>query len=729
MPFGMAKPGPSTNGHWGNASGWEATGYDYRDHSIEGFPCLHEFQVGGIVLMPTNGQLRTVPGDTTGVNTGYRSRYDHNDEIAAPGYYSVLLKDYGIKAEVTATPRVAFQRFTFPQGNDSHLLFDIGNRQGESGAVRDARIEYKPDSTIEGWVITEPEYVKKYQPGAVVPLYFSAILDKQPATCGAFNGNAVKAGVREASGVGAGMYFTFHTTEGEQITAKVGLSYTSVANARLNRETEAGTQTFEQAERTARTTWEQYLSRINVGTKVKADKVKFYTGLYHALLGRGLASDINGAYPRHDGTVGQIALKDGRPVHNLYNTDAAWGAQWNLSQLWIMAYPEYMSDYISSHLLVYKDSGWLADGLANSRYVSGVGTNLLSTIIAGAYECGIRDFDTQLAYEACLKNELDGDNRPLGAGKVDTRDFVTYGYVPHADSGEGPAEAFKFSASHTLEYSFSAWAVAQWAKQLGKTADYNRLMKLSKGWERLYDPSTNFIRPRLKDGTFIDHFDPMEVWRGFQEGNAWQYTFYVPHDAQSLVDKVGAKEFNQRLDSIFTISQKLIFSGGTEVGAFAGLKTLYNHGNQPCLHTSWLFNEAGRPSRTQKWVRAILNEFYGTDGIHGYGYGQDEDQGQLGAWYVIASMGLFDMKGLTDNNPSFALGSPLFDKITIKLNPKYYKGREFVIQTRHNSPTNLYVQRFVLNGKALHSPRLPFSALSQGGTLIMDMGSTPKDQY
>ena len=730
MPFGMAKPAPSTNGHIGNKSGWEATGYDYRDQSIEGFPCLHEFQIGGIVLMPTTGSLKTIPGavdDSTGI--GYRSRFDRADEIATAGYYSVLLKDYSIRAELTATPRVAIQRYTFPAGEDSRILFDIGNRQGESGAVRDAEITFTEDGRIEGWVITEPEYVRKYQPGASVPLYFSAVLDKAPVGYGAFNGADIRPDERKATGVGAGLYLTFRTQDQESVTAKVGLSYTSVENARLNRETEAATLTFDEAREISRQTWEEYLGRIRVETPAREDKVKFYTGLYHALLGRGLASDVNGAYPRNDGSVGQILLKDGKPVHNLYNTDAAWGAQWNLTQVWALAYPEYYSDYISSHLLVYKDAGWLADGIANSRYVSGVGTNLLSTIIAGAYQCGIRDFDVNTAYEACLKNELDGENRPLGAGKIDTRYFVEYGYVPHLDKGDGPDEAFMFSASHTLEYAYSAWAVAQWAKQLGKTDDYNRLMDLSKGWERIYDPSCNFVRPKKKDGTFIEDFNPMQVWRGFQEGNAWQYTFYVPHDAKGLVAKVGADVFNHRLDSIFTVSRKLIFSGGTEVGAFAGLQTLYNQGNQPCLHIPWMFNEAGRPSLTQKWVRAILNEFYGTDGIHGYGYGQDEDQGQLGAWYVISSLGLFDMKGLTDQAPSFALGSPLFDKITIRLNDRYYKGKEFVIETRNNSKQNDYVQSMNLNGKPLTDTRIPFSEIVQGGHLVLEMGNQPKDRY
>lgn len=722
LPFGLAKPAPSTNGSLGNKWGWEATGYDYRENTIEGFPCLHEFQVGGIVLMPTSGKLVTVPGlPTDSVKTGYRSHFSRENEIATAGYYSVLLDDYQIQAELTATPRVAFQRFTFPKGTDNHILFNIGNRQGESGAVKDAYVTYTADEHIEGWVITMPEYVKKYQPGATVPLYFSAVLDRKPESYGSFHGNTQLADAKESKGTGAGMYFTFSNEQQEAVTAKIGLSYTSVENARINLQAEAEGKTFEDAKEQAHQIWQEYLGRIEVETSKREDKVKFYTGLYHALLGRGLANDVNGAYPRNDGSVGQLPMKEGKPQYNVYNTDAAWGAQWNLSQLWTLAYPEYMSEYVSSHIQAYKDAGWLADGLANNRYVSGVGTNLLSTIIAGAYQCGIRDFDTKLAYEACLKNELDGKDRPFGAGKVNTAEFVKYGYVPHQDQGEGYHETFMFSASHTLEYSYSAWAVAQWAKSLGDTENYDKLMNLSKGWERLYDTSCNFIRPKKADGKFVDNFNPMEVWRGFQEGNAWQYTFYVPHDVKGLVAKVGTEEFNARLDSIFTQSQKKIFSGGTEVGAFAGLETLYNHGNQPCLHISWLFNEAGRPELTQKWVRAILNEFYGTDGVHGYGYGQDEDQGQLGAWYVISSMGLFDVKGLTDIHPSFSLGAPLFDKITIHLNKEYYPGDQFVITTTGNTGSDAYVNQYLLNGKPIQGVHLPFTEIVKGGKLEVQM--------
>ena len=732
LPFGLAKPGPSTNGREGNPSGWEATGYDYRHTSIEGFPCLHEFQVGGVVLMATNGELKTVPGKRDTQGEGYRSAFSHEDETALPGYYSVLLKDYGIQAEMTATQRVAYQRFTFPANEQSHLLFDIGNQQGESGPAVDSEVTITENGLIEGWVKTLPAYINKYQHGATLTMYFSAQVDRRPDAVGTFLREETFEGQKKVQGVGAGAYLTYKTNEGDQITAKVGLSYTSVENARLNRveETHDGALSFNEVRTLSEKTWESYLGRIRVTTSNHEDKVKFYTGLYHAILGRGLVNDLNGAYPKHDGTIGQLPLEaDGTPKFSFYNTDAIWGGQWNLVQLWAMAYPEYLSDFVSTHLQVYKDSGWLGDGLACSRYVSGVGTNQLGNVIAAAYLSGIRDFDIETAYEAALKNELDGENRPRGAGKLSTDKFVKFGYVPHLDKGPHPDEAWRFSASHTLEFSFGAYAVAQMAKELGKMEDYDKLMHLSKGWERIYNEETNLIHPKYENGEFIDNFNPMQVWRGFQEGNAYQYTFYVPHDAKGLIGKMGAEEFSARLDSIFQRSQENIFSGGKNIDAFAGLHTYYNQGNQPCLHISWLFNHAGRPSLTQKWVRSILDEFYGTDGIHGYGYGQDEDQGQLGAWYVISSIGLFDVAGLANVNSELSLGSPLFDSITIQLNPEYYSGESFTIETVNNSKDNKYVQSYTLNGEALHQPSLAFQDLVKGGHLKVEMGATPVDAY
>lgn len=733
MPLGMAKVAPSTNGSLGNKDGWQAVGYDSRHTSIEGFVNLHEFQVGGISLMPTTGPLKTVPGSPDGNDQGgYRSQFEKKDEYATAGYYSVLLKDYGIKAELTATQRVGFHRYTFPATDSAHLLFDIGRRWGESGPVKDAYVKYLGAGIVEGYVVTEPAYVQKYQPGATVPIYFYATTDHLPQEVGTFVGEEINKNAEECHGTGAGLYMTFDTSGNSDrpIEVKVGVSYTSIENARSNLLAEADTLDFDAAQRQATQAWEAALGRIKVEGGSEADRTKFYTGLFHALLGRGLASDANGAYPRNDGIIGQIEIDKttGKPVHNHYNTDAMWGGYWNLSLLWALAYPEYYADFVQSQLLVYKETGWLADGIANSRYVSGVGTNFMGLVIAGAYNCGLRGFDVDLAYEAALKNEIGWEGRPDGAGKSDVGAFVEYGYSPYVPStGTGDElhrDGSPFGASHTLEYSFSAYAVAQFAKSLGKTDDYRLLSRLANGWRQIYDPSTGFVRPKTRDGKFIEPFNPSRPWVGFQEGNAWQYTFYVPHQPQQLVELIGADRFNTRLDSIFIVSQANVFGGGTTVDAFAGISGVYNHGNQPNLHISWLFNFSGRPWLTQKWVRTICNEFYGTEEIHGYGYGQDEDQGQLGAWYVMSSMGLFDVKGLSESNPSYQVGSPLFDRITIAL-PQDVRKRPFIIEVEGNSPSNIYVQELLLDEKPMDSYSLPYHRIVEGGTLKLKMGNTP----
>ncbi|MGN7989857.1 GH92 family glycosyl hydrolase [Pedobacter sp. 22226] len=730
VPFGMAKPAPSTNGSYGNKSGWEAVGYDQRHTSIEGFANFHEFQIGGVVFAPSVGKLQTLAGSLEHPETGYRSTFDRKDEIAMPGYYSVLLKDYKVKAELTSTKRVAFHRYTFPKTNQANIIFDIGHQQGESGVVTDAKVYLTADGRIEGYVITQPVYVQKYQPGADVKMYFSAEVNKKPIAFGTFNGESISTGTKSTSGKGAGLYLTFSTQENENISLKAGLSYTCIENARLNLKQEAAQLSFDQAKEQALNTWASYLGRIRVTSDNKNDLTKFYTGLYHALSGRGLASDVNGAYPKNDGSIGHIPLdKNNAQLHNHYNTDAIWGAFWNLTQLWAIAYPEYYSDWVKSQLLVYKDSGWLADGIANSRYVSGVGTNFVSLAIASAYNSGIRDFDVKTGYEAALKNELEFKNRPFGAGKPDLERFLKYGYVNHLDQGNGADENWKFSASHTLEYAFSCYAVSQWAKLLNKTDDYNRLTTLSDAWKTIFDPGSKFIRPKDKQGEFIANFNPKAAWRGFQEGNAWQYTFYVPQNPMGLISAIGKDDFNKRLDSIFTVSEKNKFGGGTTIDAFSGLESLYNHGNQPNLHISWLFNYAGKPSLTQKWVRKILDDFYGTEGIHGYGYGQDEDQGQLGAWYVMASMGLFDVKGFSDASPEIGLSAPVFNTIRIKGNKKYFSGKDFEIETENNSKGNRYVASFSLNGHPLKTPFMKLKDIQNGGKLLIRMDKTPKDVY
>ena len=732
VPFGMAKLGASTNGTYGNVQGWEAVGYEDTHTSIDGFPCFHEFQVGGLSLMPVNGEVKTTPARLENPQDGWRSTFDKSDEEAHPGYYSVLLKDYGIRAELTATKRVGFQRYTFPASESSHIIFNVGNREGESGNVRDS-YAVCDGNVVSGYIVTEPEYVKKYQAGATVCMYFYATLSKAPESVSGFQyyGSELKDG-NSIQGPGAVLVLNYKTSENEQIDVKLGLSYTSVENAKANYMAEAENLSFDNARLSAAADWSEQLSRIEVKGGSEDSRIKFYTGLYHCLLGRGLASDVNGAYPKNDGTVGQIELgKDGKPIHNHYNTDAIWGGYWNLTPLWALAYPEYYNDWCASQLLVYKDAGWLGDGIACSKYVSGVGTNMVSIALAGAYSSGIRDFDIETMYAAARKDNLEWRDRIEGAGKMDVRRFVEDGYVPYVDDPGFVAyeKGATFSVSHTLEYSFSAYATAQLAKQLGHEEDYRQLMELSDGWAKVFDDDLKLVRPRVPGGEWIDNFDPYESWRGFQEGNAMQYTFFVPQNPDSLIARMGKDEFNERLDTIFTQARKTIFGGGKVAFAFSGLSSPYNHGNQPSLHIPWLFNFSGKPYLTQKWTRLICDEFYGTDGEHGYGYGQDEDQGQLGSWYVLAAMGMFDVQGGACSEPTYQLGSPEFDEITVHLSKFNTKGGTFRIRAKGNSADAMYVQNATFNGKPLDRCWLYRDEVFNGGELVLQMGTEPSDVW
>ncbi|WDF57320.1 GH92 family glycosyl hydrolase [Mucilaginibacter sp. KACC 22063] len=730
VPYGMAKLAPSTNGHYGNASGWEAVGYDTRQNSIEGFVHFHEWQVGGLSYMPTTGKLITQPGDLERKTPGYRSGFDRKNQIAQPGYYKVLLDDYKITAELTATKRVGFQRYTFPKSNEAHVILDVGNKQGESDIVTDASIRMIDDTHFEGFINTYPKYVKIYDPSGKVAMYFYGEISKKPKSITAFTAERIKPNQRIAKGKGAGLALNFITSANEKIEVKTGLSYTSIKNARNNFMAEAGKLSFEKAKMLAQTTWRQELGKITVEDADINNKTKFYTGLFHALLGRGIASDVNGNYPMHAGQTGKLpAVKPGQLKPEFLNTDAIWGGFWNITQLWSLSYPQWYGSFVNTQLQLYKDKGWFGDGIANSEYVSGVGTNFVGLAIAAAYQTGIRNYDVNLAYKAVKANELNYKNRPVGSGKLDTKAFVKYGYVPFFDqTGRDfvtDSTGSNFAGSHTLEYSYSAFAAAQMAKALGKSNDYQELIKLSNGWRYLFNPHNKLMQPKRANGNFIENFDPYQAWRGFQEGNAVQYSFYVPQNPGGLIDAIGKENFNKRLDSIFTVSEAQGFGGGKTIDAFAGINSIYNHGNQPNLHISWLFNFSGRPWLTQKWTRMIGEEFYGIEPIHGYGYGQDEDQGQLGSWYVLNALGLFDVKGFTDLRPVIEIGSPLFKKAVIQLGT----GKKLTIETQNNSAQNVYVQSATFNGKKLDNCWFYRADLMKGGILRFVMSSQPNKNW
>ncbi|MCB0658524.1 MAG: GH92 family glycosyl hydrolase [Saprospiraceae bacterium] len=726
-PFGMAKLAPHTNAYESIGS-WMPGGYDDRQTSIEGFGHFHEFQIGGVVDMPFTGIVKSVPGTLDDPDGGYRSRFDKSTETSEPGYYSVVLKDYHIKAELTATERVGFHRYTFPASDSSGILFDIGHKQGESSDVIRAVAELVNGNEIEGSVETYPEYCKFCDPDRYVTMYFCARLNKQPESVGTFLENEIQPGNTKTEGIHNGIYLRFPTTENEIVEMQVGVSYTSIANARLNLDTESKGQTFDAVHQTATATWNDWLSRIQVEGGSRGDKTKFYTGLYHALLGRGIASDVNGQYKLHGPGIGQIPLDNqGQPTHHHFNTDGMWGGFWNLSQLWSLAYPDYYQEYLQSNLDFYQETGWLHDGEAAGAYTNGVQTNVQGLLLAAAYNCGLRDFDVESAYQAAVKNELQYHGRNLGNGKYDLHRFVNLHYVPFEDTTLSNGWVFNFGTSHTVEYAFTSFAVAQFARALGHQDDYQKLLAQSDYWRNIFDPETKFIRPRYADGTFLSPFDPMKPWVGFQEGNAYQYTWYVPQDPAALVDVLGKDLFNERLENTFEESRKSVFGGGKELDSFSGLEKLYNQGNQPCLFHPWLFNYSGKPWLTQKWTRIICDEFYGTEPLHGYGYGQDEDQGQLGAWYVLAALGLFDVQGHAAGRPTFQFGSPVFPKVTIAIgqNP----GKSLVIETENNGPEHYYIREASFQGKSRDNCWIYRDELIQGGVLHFVMDSLPNTTF
>ena len=727
LPFGMAKLAPHTNAY-GSMGSWLPCGYDNRHSSIEGFGHFHEFQIGGLVVMPTVGVIKSKPGSLENPDEGYRSRFDKKDEHAEAGYYSVLLKDYNIKAEITSTKRVGFHRYTFPESKEARLIFDIGHKQGESSDVTEAYAALVNKNEVEGYVITYPEYVKFCDPGKRVKMFFSAKLSKAPYSSGIFVDSLITEGIKETKGVGNGLYLTFDTEQNEIIEMQVGLSYTSIENAKKNLLAESANISFDQVHENAGKEWNKMLGRIQAEGGRAQDLKKFYTGLYHALLGRGLASDVNGQYRKNNDSIGQIKLdKNSKPLYNHYNSDGMWGAFWNLSQLWAMVYPDYYREYLQTNLDFAEETGWMHDGLATGVHSNGVQTNFFGLLLASAYNCNIKLFDVEQAYKAAYKNETGYIDRPFGSGKYDLHYLVNMGYIPSKDTTISNGWVFNFGASHTLEFCFSSYAVAQFAKKLGKEEDYQQLMVQANAWKNIFDPETKFIRPKYENGEFIEDFDSLQPWRGFQEGNAYQYTWYIPHDIDGLMEAVGNDLFNDRLEKTFTESRKTVFGGGKKIDSFSGLQKLYNQGNQPCLHQPWLFNYSGKPWLTQKWTRIICDEFYGTEPLHGYGFGQDEDQGQLGAWYVMAGLGLFDVQGHTSANPSFQFGSPQFEKVTIQLSNDANK--KLVIETKNNSFENTYIQSLEFNGKPINKCWIYRNEIMKGGKLSFTMGAEPNKSW
>jgi len=712
MPFGMVKLSPDNQ-----EQAWKA-GYEYTIENIAGFSHLHSWTMGGLLTMPITGALVTNPGSvsspTAGWTSGYRSRFKHENEEASPGYYSVLLHDYNIQVELTTTLRTGFQRYTFPEAQEAYILFDLEFPTEYGFEVLDANIKKVSNTEIEGYVKQRSTSYNEYT------VHFVAKVDRPFESLGSWKGEVVQRNIREVSGDGdMGVFMQYSTDEREIINLKTGISLVSIEQARKNLEEETAQfgWDFDIVQANAYNTWNDLLSKIEVEGGTETDRVKFYTNLYRSYSARTIWSDVDGKYVDMYENVQQ--LED--PSSPVYGADAFWNTFWNLNPLWTLVNPDIANSWVMSFMEIYDKGGWLPKGPTGIEYSGIMVASHQIPLMVSAYQKGIRNYDVDRMYEAIKHNQMvQGRPHPGGGyvGNESLQDYLDFGYVPT----ESRSKYGMGQISNTLEYAYDDWTVAQLAKALGKEQDYNHFMDRASFYKNAFDVSVGYVRPRHADGSWMQNFSPYSS-RGFVEGNSWQYTWFVPHDVQGLINLMGISEFNNRLEEGFENSSQSNFNATDD--RFADYPI--NHGNQPNMQAAYLFNYSGKPWLTQKWVREIMENYYSADPYDGW-LG-DEDQGQMGAWYVMSAMGLFEMRGGAAVRPVYEIGSPVFDKITIHLNTDYYPAEKFVIEARNNSKENVYIQSATLDGEPLEKPWFYHSQLVDGGSLILEMGPEPNRQW
>lgn len=709
VPFGMVQLGPDNQGNV-----WMG-GYEYSIANISGFSHLHAWTMGGLMMMPTTIDIALDNPSTDspyrGANAGYHSRILKESEKASPGYYSAYLYDHQVLAEMTATTRCGVHRYTFPESAESRVLIDLlfPTEWDYGFRVKDARITRVSDDYVEGYADCQSGAWSNWNH---YKLHFVIRFSRPFNRLDGWNDGRIEERINTISGKGdLGAYAIFSTTKNEPITVCTALSLVSIKQARLNMEQELGplAYDFDRVHAAARSCWNELLGRIAVSGGRESDKVKFYTNLYRSYAGKQTWNDVDGTYI--DAAEQVRKLEHG----NMYGGDAFWNTYWNLNGLWSLASPRIIDDWVTTQLEMFRHTGWTCKGPAGIEY-SGImeGSHEIALMVA-AYQKGIRR-DGKAIYDAVYKNvTIPGIAHPAGgyAGNPLLDVYDKFGYMPKEYG----------VVSKTLDYAYDDWCVAQLARAVGNRKEATRLERRSQNYRNVFQPGVNYVVQRDSTGTWDPKFDRFSN-AGFIEGNSWQYSFYVPHDIPGLVKLIGQDEFNNRLETGFAKSEKHNFAAHVFDRTMGQSAEFYiNHGNEVNMCTPYLFNYSGKPWLTQKWARAILDTFYGNTPYHGWE--GDEDEGQLGAWFVMSSLGLFEMNGGCDANPTFDLGSPLFDTITLQLDPAYYSGGTFVIETRGNSPENVYVQSAYLNGKRLREPRIRFAEIIAGGRLVFEMGAKP----
>ena len=730
-PFGMVNLSPDM----GTAGAWES-GYRYNQKKINFFSHIHAWQLSGIPVLPTTGKIKAHLGPKE-----YGSSYSHDRERVEAGYHSIILDDYNIKAELTSTKRVGFHRYTFPKSNQSAVILDLSAQLGPSG-TESGYVERVSNKKLTGYAVME----KTRRRPKPTKVFFSIHFNKPFDALHAYRDGKLLGKVKKFKGKNGGVYPIFKTTDGEQILMKVAISYVSSSQAELNLNTELSNWEFDDVVKDSKDEWNEYLSRIQIKGNTRDQQVRFYTDLWHALQGRRIISDVNGKYSDMTGDtqrIGQIPLDEvGEPKFNHYNSDSFWGAQWTLNTLWHLVYPRITEEFINSMLLMYDDGGLIPRGPSGGNYTYVMTGASTTPFIVSAYMKGIRGFNVEKAYEGMLKNALPGgimskvgyEHYTNKGGGIEY--YIDRGYVPFP-LYEKQYGYHQCGPGVTMEYAYQDWTLAQMAKVLNKDSDHKMLIKRAANYRNIYDSSSGWMRGRTLDGNWIEPFDPLvyegdykdPLGSGFVEATAAAATWFVPHDLAGLAELMGGKDIAaRRLNQSFLIAKQHGFvahnyRGDNFVSSYRR-RAFINYGNQPSMQTGYIFNYFGQPWLTQKWVREVIDEVY-SDNDPQHGYSGDEDQGLMGALCVLMKIGLFEMKGGAEINPSYDLSSPIFDQITIHLDKDYYQGVNFKIDVLNNSPKNKFIQSVKLNGKPLNQSWLYHKDLVKGGNLEYVLGEEP----
>ncbi|MBO9561623.1 MAG: GH92 family glycosyl hydrolase [Niastella sp.] len=707
MPNGMVKLSPDNQG-WV----WQG-GYDYSIGSIHGFTFIHGWTMAGLLTMPANGDLALNAGipdaPFRGAGAGYHSRFSHNDEKASPGYYSVYLLDPQVKAELTATERTGVQRYSFPADESNRIMVQL-NPPAEYGyELKDAVITKVSDHEIQGYAKTSAVWgFNEYT------LHFVMQFSKPFTKFRGYSNWKEIAGDTEVKGSKElGVYVTFPASKAEQVIVRTGISFVSIDQARLNLSMELKDfdWNFDALVKHNRAIWNKQLSAIQVKGGSEKDKVKFYTNLYRCFTAKMIMSDANGKYL--DACEKEQQLAQGRKA--MIGGDAFWNTYWNLNLLWSLAAPDITQQMVDTQLEMYEKTGWTSKGPAGIEYSGIMEGSHEMALMTSAYLKGIVKKDADIAYAAMKKN-VEIEPAPTCGGRPGNPHIATYarlGYVPIE----------KGFTSNTLDYAFDDWCVGQLAQSLNKKEDAAFFLRRSGNWRNVFDTTVGYVRPRKEDGTYTPDFDRFSV-KHFVEGNGWQYSFYVPHDIPGVVKQMGKGEFIARLTEGFKKSEFHKFAAHA-LDRTEGQSAEYyiNQGNQVNMQAAYLFNYGGRPDLTQYYTRKIMNTFY--DDSPYVGWNGDEDEGQMGAWFVLSALGLFEMNGGTSPDLRIDITSPLFSEATIHLNPAFYKGKTFVIKAVNNSDKNIYIQSIKLNGQTIKDHAISFLDITKGGTLELVMGPNP----